>query len=97
MLYFWYKFPGEDLVDKCLGFQLYMEENGEDPTYSQSHISISEPQSVFKNGLISDQFQGEIYESNYRATKNKTIKKRFRIKVTKQIKNLQNTKVNVLL
>ena len=63
MLYFWYKFPEENLVDKCLGFQLYIEENGEDPSYSQSHISINEAQNVFKNRLISDQFQGEIYES----------------------------------
>ena len=42
VLYFWYKFPEENLVDKCLRFQLYIEENGEDPGYSQLHISISE-------------------------------------------------------
>ena len=42
MLYFWYKFPEENLVDKCLGFELYIEENGEDPSYSQLHISINE-------------------------------------------------------
>ena len=86
MLYFWYKFPEENLVDKCLGFQLYIEENGEDLSYSQLHISISESQNVFKVCLISDQFQGEIYESKCCTTKNKTIKKRFKINVTKQIK-----------
>ena len=75
MLYFWYKFPEENLVDKCLGFQLYIEENGEDPSYSQLHISISEAQNVFKNRLISDQFYGEIYESKSCTTKNKTNKK----------------------
>ena len=86
MLYFWYKFPEKNIVDKYLGFQLYIEEDGKDPSYSQSHVSISEPQNVFKNGIISDQFQGEIYESKCRTTKNKTIKKHFRISVTKQIK-----------
>ena len=86
MLYFWYKFPEENLVDKCLGFQLYIEENVEDPSYTHLHISISEAQNVFKNHLISDQFQGEIYESKCCATQNKTIKKCFRINVTKQIK-----------
>ena len=86
MLYFWYKFPEENVVDKYLGFQLYIEENGEDRSYSQSDISISKAQNVFKNCLISDQFQGEIYESKCCATKSKTIKKRFRISVTKKIK-----------
>ena len=85
MLHLWYKFTEENLVDKCLGFQLYIEENREDPSYSQSHISINEAQNVFKNRLISDQFQGEIYESVI-LPKKKTIKKRFRISVTKQIK-----------
>ena len=86
MLYFCYKFPEENLVDKCLRFQLYIEENAEDPSYSRFHISISEAQNVFKNRLILDQFQGEIYESKCCTTKNKTIKKRFRINVTKKIK-----------
>ena len=86
MLYFCYKFPEENLVDKCLGFQLYIEENGEDLSYSQLHISISEAQKVFKNCLITDRFQGEIYKSKCCTTKNKTIKKRLRINVTKQIK-----------
>ena len=40
MLYFWYKFPEENLVDKCLRFYVYIEENGKDPSYSQLHISI---------------------------------------------------------
>ena len=56
MLYFWYKFPEEKLVDKCLRFKLYIEKNGEDPNYFQLHISISEAYNVFKNRLISDQF-----------------------------------------
>ena len=43
MLYFWYKFPEENLADKCLRFKLYIEENGEDRSYFQSYISISEP------------------------------------------------------
>ena len=86
MLYFLYKFPEDNLMDKCLGFQLYIEENSENPSYSQLHINISEAQNVFKNRLISDQFQGEIYESKCCTTKNKTIKKRFKINVTKQIK-----------
>ena len=38
-----------------------------------------------KNGLIPDHFWGEIYESQRRTT-NKTIEKRFRISVTKQVK-----------
>ena len=42
MLYFWYKFPEENLADKCLGFYLYIEENDEDPSYFQSYISISQ-------------------------------------------------------
>ena len=42
-LIFWCKFPGKNLADKCLGFQLYIEENDEDPSYSQSYISITEP------------------------------------------------------
>ena len=88
MLYFWYKFPEENLVDSCLGFQLHIEENVEDHSYCLLHISISEAQNVFKNRLISDQFQGEIHESKCCTTKNKTIKKRFRINVTKQIKRL---------
>ena len=86
MLYFWYKFPEENLADKYMGFQLYIEENGEDTSYAQSYISINQPQSVFENRLISDQFQGEIYKSESRTTKNKVIKERFRINVTKQIK-----------
>ena len=65
---------------------LYIEENGEDPSYSRLHISINEAQKVFKNRLISDQFLGERYESKCCTTKNKTIKKRFRINVTKKIK-----------
>ena len=69
MLYFWYKFPEENLAEKCLRFQLSIEENGEDPSYFQSYISLSEPWSVLKNGLISDQFQGETYESQCRTTK----------------------------
>ena len=40
MLYFWYKFLEENLVDKCLRFYVYIEENGKDPSYSQLHISI---------------------------------------------------------
>ena len=43
MLYFWCKFPEENLKDKYLGFYFYIEENGEDPSYSQSYINISEP------------------------------------------------------
>ena len=38
MFYFWYKFPEENLVDKCLRFQVYIEQNGKDPSYSQLHI-----------------------------------------------------------
>ena len=84
MLYFWYKFPEENLMDKCLRFQLYIEENDEDPSYSQLHISISEAWNMLKNRLISGQFQGEIYQTEYCTTKEKTIKKRFRINVIKQ-------------
>ena len=86
MIYFWYQFHEENVVDECLGFQLYIEENGKDPSYSQLHISIIEAQNVFKNHLISGQFQGEIYKIKCCTTKNKTIKKCFRINVTKQIK-----------
>ena len=33
--------PWRKLSDKCLRFSLYIEENGEDPSYAQLHISIS--------------------------------------------------------
>ena len=43
MLYLWYKFPEENLADTYMGFLLYIEENGEDTSYSQSYISINQP------------------------------------------------------
>ena len=65
---------------------LFIEGNGEDPSYFILHISISEAYKVLKNRLISDQFWGERYESKCCTIKNKTIKKCFRLNVTKQIK-----------
>ena len=82
ILYFWYKFPEENLAEKCLGFQFYIEEDGENLSYSQSYIGISQPQSVFKNWANNR----SIYKSKGRTTKNKTIKERFKINVTKRIK-----------
>ena len=82
MLYFWYKFPEENLAEKCLGFQFYIEEDSKNLSYSQSYIGISQPQSVFKNWANNR----SIYKSKGRTTKNKTLKERFRINVTKRIK-----------
>ena len=79
MLYFWYKFPEENLAEKCLGFQFYIEEDGENLSYSQSYIGISQPQSVFKNWANNR----SICKSKGRTAKSKTIKERFRINVTK--------------
>ena len=53
--YFNYSIIQNDMVrvprrkaGKCLGIQLYIEQNGEEPIYCQSYFSISQPQSLFK-------------------------------------------------